>query len=175
MICNFSNKIKLKPIEADNLHVIQEWRNNKNFQPFLREYRELSSLNINNWFKEITFNDKFEFFIIYDNLDKPLGVSGLTYINWVSRNADIHLAIYEKDWIDDVYAPEVLNTMLDYGFNYLNLHKIYAEVYEIDFKKKTFFLKSGFKKDGCLRDHYYYKGKYVNSHIFSILKKEFYI
>jgi RimJ/RimL family protein N-acetyltransferase len=175
MISNNSDKIELRPIELTDLSLIQQWRNQKSIQPFVREYRELSNIHIDEWYRSIITNDKFEFFIIENTDHTPIGVTGLTYIDWINRNADLHLAIYHtQKWIDNIYAPEVLNVMLTYAFNFLNLEKIYAEVYEIDSKKVNFFMSNGFNQDAILRNHYYYNGEYVNSFILSILKNEFY-
>jgi RimJ/RimL family protein N-acetyltransferase len=172
MICNNSKIISLHPIEPRDLPQIQKWRNQPSIQGFVREYRELSGEHINSWYNSMITNNKFEFFLIKDTSDNPIGVTGLTYIDWINKNADLHLAIYEHGWVDKVYAPEVLNIMGNYGFNHLNLHKIYAEVYEIDKLKLELFQNKGFKIDASLRDHYYYKGKYCTSHIVSLLKKE---
>lgn len=173
MISNNSKHIYLRPVEDSDIKIIQLWRNKKDIQPFVREYRELSKKHIQDWLESTSVSNKFEFFIIEDEHHNPIGVTGLTYIDWVSRNADIHLAIYEHNWIDSKYAPEVLKVMLDYGFNQLNLHRVYAEVYEVDTVKIDFFTSSNFKLDGILRGHHYYNGKYINSHIYSILKDEY--
>ena len=71
------------------------------------------------------------------------------------------------------WRSEIMKTMLNYGFNFLNFHRIYAEIYEIDKDKIELFNLFDFKKDAILRDHYYYKGKYTNSLIFSLLKNEY--
>ena len=171
MISNNSKILGLRPIEREDLFIIQKWRNNKLIQPFVREYRELGQKNIEKWYDSIIHNNRFEFFLIQDNSNIPIGVTGLTYIDWVNKNADIHLAIYEHDWIDEIYAPEVLNIMIDYGFNHLNLHRIYAEVYEVDLKKINFLKKNKFKRDAILREHHFYNGAYIDSHVYSILNK----
>ena len=173
MISNNSNILNLRPVEEADIDLIQQWRNCKDIQPYVREYRELSKDAIRSWLDNTTHNSKFEFFIVEDEFRVPIGVVGLTYIDWVSRNADIHLAIYEKDWIDDTYAPEVLNIMLEYGFKHLNLHRIYAEVYEVDTKKINFFLDNNFNLDAVLREHHYYNDEYIDSHIYAILKQEY--
>ena len=56
---------------------------------------------------------------------------------------------------------------------YINLNKIYAEIYSIDIDKLELFKRNKFKKDAVLREHYYYNGKYVDSYILSILKSEY--
>lgn len=173
MISNNSNKINLRPIEEADLDLIQNWRNNRSIQPFVREYRELSKTHIKAWFDSSTLDNKFEFFLIEDENKNPIGVTGFTYIDWVSKKADIHIALYEKGWIEYEYTPEVLNVMISYGFNHLNLNRIYAEVFEIDHKKIKLFTSNNFKLDAVLREHHYYDSRYINSHIYSILKSEY--
>ena len=173
MISNSNDKIKLRTIEYDDLLTIQQWRNQKSIQPFVREYRELSLKHVTNWYESTVVDNKFEFFMIEDD-NIRIGITGLTYIDWVNKNADLHLAIYQNNvWIDEYYAPNVLSVMLEHAFNFLNLEKIYVEVYEIDNKKIDFFTSNGFIQDAILRNHRYYNGSYINSLILSILKKEF--
>ena len=65
-----------------------------------------------------------------------------------------------------------MQLILNYGFKTLNLNKLWAEIYEIDNKKLKFFKSLGFEIDATLREHYYYNGKYYNSHILSLLKRD---
>ena len=78
----------------------------------------------------------------------------------------------DSKWIDDKYSPTAIKLILNYGFKTLNLNKLWAEIYEIDYKKLDFFKSLGFKIDATLREHYFYNGKYYNSHILSLLKKD---
>lgn len=173
MICNNSKKIRIRPIEKNDLSLIQKWRNTDSVQPFLREYREMSLTHIETWYERIILDNKFEFFIVEDNRQIPISVCGFTYIDWLNKNADLHLAIYEKVWGDIEYGSEIMNVMLKYGFHHLNLHKVYAEIYEIDKSKISLFKSFKFKEDAILRDHYYYNGNYTNSIILSKLKSEY--
>lgn len=172
MISNNSNKIILRSIERADLPLIRNWRNDLNIQPFVREYRELTLDHINLWYESIIENSKFEFFIIEDLKNRPIGVAGLTYIDWVNKHADLHLGLYDEEWGSLEWGNPSIQVMLDYAFNYLNLNKVYAEIYEIDKNKIDLFNHNGFKFDASLREHYYYKGKYITSHILSLLKSE---
>ena len=165
--------MNLRPIEKNDLNTIQIWRNDKNVMPFVREYRKLSEQHINKWYESMILDDKFEMFIM-ENSNESIGVCGLTYINWQNRHADLHFAIYENfEWIDEFYAPKFYEIITDYAFYELNLNKIYVEVYENDDKKINFFSKRNFKKDACLRKHYFHKGEYLDSYILSLLKEEY--
>ena len=173
MISSNHSKISLRSIERYDLKQIQSWRNLKSIQPFVREYKELSMDHIESWYDAMIQNPKFEFFIIEDTKQRSIGVAGLTYIDWVNRHADLHLGLYDEDWGCKEWGLPTMEVMLDYGFNHLNLNKIYAEIYAIDIQKLGLFKDYGFKVDASLREHYYHKGEYVTSHILSLLKSEY--
>ena len=173
MISNKNNIVNLRAIEVSDLKLIQSWRNKPSIQPYVREYREMSMPNIEKWYNSIINNKEFIFFIIEDLEKNPIGVGGLTYVDFINKHADLHLGLYEKPWGDLIYGKGAMDVLLDYGFNYINLNKIYAEIYSIDHAKLELFEKNKFKKDAVLREHFYYNGKYENSYILSILKSEY--
>ena len=89
-------------------------------------------------------------------------------------NKYIHFYIgKDRAWIDEKFSPDAIQAILNYGFNTLNMNKLWAEVYEIDKKKLAFYNSLGFNIDASLREHYYHEGKYITSHILSLLKKEY--
>ena len=173
MISNNFKKIILRSVEKSDLKLIHKWRNKENIQPFVREYRELTLDHVSGWYDSIINSPKFEFFIIEDLGGRPIGISGLTYIDWINKHADLHLGLYDEDWGCDEWGSPCIEVMLDYGFNHLNLNKIYAEIYEIDKNKINLFSNHKFKFDASLREHYFYKGNYITSHILSLLRSEY--
>jgi hypothetical protein len=175
VIVSENKKINLSPIESEDIEVIRNWRNNQDIQKYLREYRLFSRKQKENWYHSMLEDNRFEMFIVKDNKsNEPLGVCGITYIDWVNRHADIHVYVGKENvWVDNEICPIILNTVIEYGFNTLNLNKLWAEIYEIDTKKKQLFKDNGFSVDACLRDHYYYKGKYYDSFILSLLRSDY--
>jgi len=175
MIHSKCKEVAIRGMELSDLVLLQSWRNNDQLRRYFREYRELSITQLDNWYKDMTASDKFEFFIIESTRKKEaIGVAGITYIDWVNSHGDVHFYIGESSkWIDENYSPKAFAMILEYGFNTLNLNKLWAEVYSIDKLKLEFFKKTGFSIDATLRDHYYNKGKYHNSHILSLLKNEY--
>jgi len=172
---SISNKyIRLRAIEESDLSKIQTWRNNESLRRYFREYRDFSFNQLESWYHNMISDDRFEFFIIESLEGESLGVAGLTYIDWVNKHADIHFYIGKDfEWIDDNYSHKAFPIILDYGFNKLNLNKLWAEIYDIDHKKLNFFKSYRFKQDAILRDHYFYDGKYINSNILSLLRHEY--
>ena len=167
--------VGLRAVERNDLSILRDWRNIPRFRKHFRESKELNLDNQDKWFERMTNSQNDFMFIIIRLKDKiPLGVCGLSYINWIPRFADFSLYIgYKEKYIDnDGYAEEASKLLLHYGFNNLNLHKIWTELYEFDEKKIKLFTKLKFTKDGELRDNCFEDGKYWNSHIYSLLSSE---
>lgn len=169
-------KVYLTAIEEYDLKQLMDWRNQTNFRKYFREYREINMNMQKAWFTNKVINDNatIMFSIRRINDDELLGCIGLCYINWIHGYADLSLYIgWNNEYIDkEGYAEEGCKLLFNYGFNELRLHKIWTEIYEIDDKKQELYKKLGFKKDGELRDNYFYDGRWWNSYIFSILDKE---
>jgi RimJ/RimL family protein N-acetyltransferase len=115
-------------------------------------------------------------FVIVDlKTNEPIGACGLLYTNWINRSSDFSFYIgYNDLYIDEVYAFDAANTLIKYGFEDLNLNKIWMELYEYDLKKLDFFKENfNFHVDGKLRQNAFSEGRYWDSFIISILKSEF--
>jgi RimJ/RimL family protein N-acetyltransferase len=156
---------------------LRDWRNLPSFRRNLREVRELSLTNQENWFDSLqrTQHINYMFTIVDIENMQPIGAAGLLYINWIIRSADFSFYIgKDSSYIDNAgFAEEAARLLIDYGFNNLNLHKIWMELYEFDEAKIDFFLNSfGFKKEGILRDNCYEDGRYWDSFIISVLKND---
>jgi len=164
--------VGLRAVEKEDLQLFRDWRNISAFRRNFREVRELSMYDQEKWFESLqdTKHNNFMFTIIDLKTNKPIGAAGLLYINWIIRSADFSFYIGKDEaYIDNNgIAEEATQLLINYGFNNLNLHKIWMELYEFDKVKLDFFInKFGFKKDGVLRDNCYEDGKYFDSFLIS--------
>lgn len=169
--------IGLRALEKEDLGDLRDWRNLPHFRRNFRETRELSLSDQDNWFASLqqTRDKNFMFGIVRLSDNKLIGACGLLYVNWVIRSADYSFYIGEDEaYIDDQgWAKEATEKLISYGFNSLNLNKIWMELYEFDRKKIDFFTKEfGFKQDGILRENCFEDGRYWDSVLISLLKKE---
>ena len=165
----------LRVIEKDDLPQLMKWRNNPELRKYFRETAEINSINQEKWFNII--NDKNSihkmFAIVKKDTDELMGACGLCYIDWVNRSADFSIYLgYDNIYIDDKYAIDVAILMKDYGFNIINLHRLWAEIYSIDKPKKIFFDTLNFKLDGEFRETYWYNGKWHSSLFYSLLSND---
>ena len=170
-------KIGLRAVELDDLPLLRDWRNIQLFRKHFREFRELNLPMQKKWYEQIVVDSPNDFMFVIVELEsgKPIGTCGLTYINWIIRSGDVSLYIgdQEKYIDDDGLASETLQVLIDYGFNTLNLHKLWTERYEFDERKiKLYEQEFSFQRDGVLRDNCFEDEKYWNSYIFSLIKGE---
>jgi RimJ/RimL family protein N-acetyltransferase len=166
----------LRAVEKEDLILLRDWRNISNFRKNFREHKELNLFNQEAWFNR-TFASPNDFMFVIIDLEnnQPIGACGLLYTNWINRSADFSFYIGHNElYIDDKYAFDAAKILIDYGFNDLNLNKIWMELYEYDNKKLDFFRnKFCFSVDGKLRQNAFSEGRYWDSYIISILKSEY--
>ena len=166
--------VGLRAVEKEDLILLRDWRNNPNFRRNFREARELNLTNQELWFERSCVNNPNDFMFVIERLSdsKLVGACGLLYINWIIRSADFSFYIGENDdYIDDQgYAIEATSLLIKYGFEVLNLHKIWMELYTFDNKKINFFTTNfDFVQDGLLRDNCFENGRYWDSIILSLI------
>lgn len=169
--------VGLRALEKDDLPLLRDWRNITAFRRNFREFRELNMTNQENWFSKVNASPNDFMFMIERLEDKlPLGACGLLYTNWIIRSADFSFYIgNEEAYIDSKgYADEAADVLIKYGFDNLNLNKIWMELYEFDKMKISFFTeKFGFKQDALLRENCFEDGRYWNSLIISLIRSDF--
>jgi len=166
--------VGLRALEQKDLPQLMEWRNNPEMRKFFRETDEINSINQEKWFTSVIAKNSLHkmFAIINIETNELMGACGLCYIDWVNRSADFSIYLgYNNLYIDDTYAIEAAEIMRDYGFNILNLHRLWAEIYSIDEAKKVFFNKLNFKLDGEHKETYWFENNWHNSLFYSLLNK----
>lgn len=165
--------VGLRAIEQEDLSLLMIWRNQPEYRKYFREYRELSSLHQENWFENKVMKDSnTEMFSIIDLVsDELIGACGLCYIDWINRNADFSIYIGKDHlYIDEVYAIDAARVMIKYGFEELNLHRLWAEIYDFDVKKQRMFETLGFSFEGRHKEQHWTEGKWCDSLYYGYVK-----
>ena len=166
----------LRAIEEQDLEQLLAWRNNPDYRRYFREHRELSLAQQRRWYQDIVLgDDRVYMFAIVDLASSALlGACGLCYVDWRNRSADFSIYIGADNlYIDDRYAPDVGQILLNYGFNELGLNRIWAEIYDFDEPKQKLFKTLGLSLDGRHRQTIWREGTWHDSLFYGILKSEF--
>ena len=166
-------KILLSTVEEKNLEQLRQWRNEPTLRRYFREYREISRTMQNRWFRKINSDINQVNFEIHDgHTEKLIGHCGLYYIDWTSRTGEFGIYIGDRDYRSGGYGSDALRTLIKYGFEDLNLNRIWCEVYDNNTSIEVY-KHLGFKMEGTLRQNYYNEGKFWDSHVLGMLKGEY--
>jgi len=167
-------KVFLKGVEKESLEQLRTWRNRPELRKYFREYREINKAMQNDWFTHRVCDNKNEvnFEIHEKGGGKLIGHCGLFYISWINRHAEFGIYIGDDEYRNGGYGSDALRTLIGYGFNDLNLNKIWCEVFSNNVALDVY-EHIGFKKEGVLRQNYFNEGKYWDSIVMSMLKEEY--
>ena len=168
--------VGLRTITEGDLPQLLEWRNRPEYRQYFREYRELSAEHQQAWFENTVLSDPQTrmFSIVELKSNRLLGACGLCSIDWNNRNADFSIYIGMDDlYIDQRFAPDAGRVLLRYGFEELNLHRVWAEIYCIDIPKQELFHTLGFQLEGKHPETHWTQGRWVNSLLYGLLSHEF--
>jgi len=170
-------KTVLREILEEDLEPLRQWRNRPDYRRCFREYRDITPSMQRRWYEEIVCkDDRVRMFAITEREGgRLLGACGLCYIDPLRRSADFSIYIGADDlYIDQSFAPDAGRALLRYGFEELNLHRIWAEIYDIDEAKRDYLPELGFRLEGRHRETQWSGGRWVDSLFYSLLDREFF-
>ena len=122
------------------------------------------------WDKERAAGDIL--FSIYENNHGFIGICGLHGLRDIYHSAELRILIFDKKFVGNGYGSEAVDLLLDYGFNRLNLHRIWLGVNADNEGAVKCYLKCGFKEEGRLREDIFYHGKYADVIRMGILRND---
>lgn len=111
----------------------------------------------------------YELAVVLKETGRLIGGCG---IHLEETNGELGYCFHPNYW-QQGYATEAASSMLAFGFHNLGLHRIYAVCRPCNFRSAKVMKRIGMKQEGHLREHMYYKGKYYDSFLFSILSHEY--
>jgi [ribosomal protein S5]-alanine N-acetyltransferase len=147
--------------------------------PKMTLYDEIMDLDKDNViYKLITENErlvkekkKVTFFIVNNNI--LIGNASLYKIDLHNKKAEIGLTINYNYW-NKGYATSVIKDLLKIGFEDLKLNRIEGFVQPKNIASKRVLEKTGFIKEGYLRQNSKYYNKLKDEEIYAILKKDYF-
>lgn len=77
------------------------------------------------------------------------------------------------DFFKKGYMKEAIYTILDFGFNKMNLHSIEAHINPANQGSKALLLSQGFVEEGYFRENFYFAGHFKDTAVYSLLQSRF--
>jgi len=162
--------IILRQIEPEDLDWLRDQRNREELMQYFNQFCLFTLSDQKKWYEGEVLTKKCYPFIVWD--DKvPIGYCILRDFNWVVKEAEFGIFIIPEQQ-NKGYGKKSLLTLLKFGFENLNLHRIYSTVFEFN-KAIGIYKKLGFTVEGILRDKCYKNGTYWDAYAISILRDDY--
>lgn len=169
------DRIYLSPRNAEDIEIFTQWLNDFDTTDYLGRSGNIVTLEGEKEYLENNSNrnDAVTFVIVTLDGDKMIGTVSLEKIDSINRTAVLGIFIGDKDYRNNGYGTEAIKLILEYGFNYLNLHSVKLDVMAFNERAQKCYQKCGFKEYGRRRQCKYVDGKYYDTVEMDILKEEF--
>lgn len=170
-----NHKIQLRALEPEDLEFLYQIENNEIFwevshtlQPFskfsLKQYLEHAHLEI--------YETKQLRFIIEDLATKnQLGMIDLFDFNPHHQRAGVGILIHPNHQHKGI-ASEALTLCINYVFQHLRIHQLFANITSDNLFSYRLFQKHGFKAIGTKKDWIYTQGIFKDETLFQLIHEE---
>ncbi len=170
-------RIKLRALERRDLEKRYAWLNDWKIMRYYGSFgfRVKSYEEIKQWYEE-RIADNYSDYIelsIETLTGKYIGWAILSGIDWKNQVAEFRIVIGDKDYWSEGYGQEATQLMLSYAFEELNLNRVFLRVDHRNVGGIKAYEKSGFVREGVLRQEIYSEGEFHDNIIMAILKEEY--
>ena len=157
-----TDRINLRPLRKSDSHLLYQWITDRDLVRFNSAYFPVSESDHESWIeKMMRKHSDLVIFVVEENVrKKAIGTCQLFNINWVHRNAELQIRIGDTEYLDKGYGSEAVSMLIKFGFNDLNLHRIYLQVFASNQRAINAYKKCGFKQEGIARESAFIDGSW---------------
>lgn len=175
-ICELkTNRLLLRYFTSSDLNFVHQHFSNPKVTAFLYDNEPAETIDaareILDWCMDSTSKTHVRWCITQIDGTNPIGTCGFHRYDSTNNAAEIGYDLFPDYW-NNGYMSEALTEMLSYGFENLGLNRIYAYVFINNTASNKLLEKLGFSLEGVLREKHYYKGKYYDHNLYSLLRSD---
>jgi len=127
------------------------------------------------WFEEMQEKqgDDQYYLGIFTYEDELIGDIQLANIDWKNRTATLGIGISKKEDRGKGYGTDACRTILKFGFDHLDLHRVSAGTFEFNKPAIKLLEKNGFELEGREKEAAFISGDRYDRLIFGLLRSKF--
>jgi RimJ/RimL family protein N-acetyltransferase len=164
-------RVVLRAVEREHLPNYVRWLNDEKVLEWLGTFRPMALAEEETWYEEM-LKDRTRCILAVELDGKHIGGCGLEHIDSRNGSAELGLFIGLQELWEQGLGLDVLRTLLRFGFNQLNLHRVYLRVFAKNQRAIHLYEKAGFRHEGCWRESEFRHGGYHDTLWMSILRSE---
>ncbi len=158
-------RIFLKFLSSEDVtQVYSEWMQDEEVTQFLESrWRSYTIEGLRDYVKQMNDgSNNFLFGIFLKGSGEHIGNIKIGGINQIHRFGDVGIIIGNKNEWGKGYGTEAIKLATQYAFEHLNLNNLLAGMYADNIGSYNAFIEAGYREVGILKNHRFYKGKYVD-------------
>ncbi len=164
-------RVVLRAIEREHLANYVQWLNDPEVLVHFGEFAPLSLAREEQWYeKMLQDSSTCNFAVEFEG--RHVGGAGFSSIDGRNQSAEVGLFIGLPQLWDQGLGRDVLQTLLRFGFEQMNLHRIYLQVFAENERAMHLYEKVGFRHEGCWRQAQFRHGRFQDLLWMSILRHE---
>lgn len=163
------DRIRLRAIEREDLPNYVKWLNDPEVLEHFGRYAPLTLVEEEEWYKKMLQDSSVRSFAV-EYQGQHIGGAGFSGLNTQHRSAEVGLFIGLPELWDQGLGRDVLETLLHFGFEELNLNRIYLRVFAENERAVHLYEKVGFQHEGRSRQAEFRHGRYHDMLWMSILR-----
>ncbi|MGM1046980.1 MAG: GNAT family N-acetyltransferase [Bacillota bacterium] len=127
---------------------------------------------IRRWNERFERNQGIRWGITLRSESRVIGTCG--FHGWMKNHykAEIGYELTPEYWRQG-YMTEVIQKIIEFGFNNLGLNRIEAFVEPENVGSRKVLEKIGLSEEGTLKEHFYWRNRFVDTVIYALLKKDY--
>lgn len=167
------NRLYLRPLERADMVISQSWINDEAVRKYLTARGPISFDQQIQYFETTQNSHKHRVLaIVLHEGDRYIGNIGLHNIDWQSRVATSGTLIGETDCWGLGYAKEAKLLLLEHAFKDMGLRRVESKIMAPNVASARCQLACGYKLEGVSRQRHFRGGKYVDEHLYAILRED---
>ncbi len=165
----------LRDLRRSDLGAMVEWINDHDVTHLLVAGDRPASLELleERWERDLRDPQEIVFAVCAIDGDAFIGTTGLYSINWISRSAEFRVFLGNKTSWNRGIGTECTKLMVVYGFDKLNLNRVWLGVNGENVGAVRAYEKAGFAREGILRQEQYRNFRYYDVVRMGILRSEY--
>jgi len=172
----YGERLRLRRVERDDVKKYHEWVNDPEITEGLSLFFPMSMEDEERWYEGTLSRDvqerPFAIEVKAGDSWRLIGNCSFFGIEREVRSGEVGIMIGDKSIWNQGLGTEAMALLLRFGFETLNLNRIFLRVYADNLRAKRAYEKVGFVLEGTLRQAIYKHGKYVDVHLMSVLRSE---
>lgn len=164
-------QVTLRKFERRDIPKKVEWINNPENNRFLHYDIPISVSGTEQWF-DSHIGDTSRYDAVFEIDGVPVGTIGLLSIDRKNSKAEYYIAMGEPAYKGRGIAAEASKMILAYGFEELQLNRIYLFTEVENIAAQRLFEKIGFVKEGVFKQDIYSHGQFADRIAYGFLRED---